>query len=137
MHHLSWEEVQALTGPGTVGLPLGYKPDAQQKLLGKPAVPAAVRSAGILGRAAGDAQELELLQLTRVAAGDEAGGVAGEGGAHAGPQISSLQEGLQVDVADAFVLMDAVSAKRSSCAGPGWRCRGWQRSQYMGAGSSA
>ncbi len=55
---LSWEEVQALTGPHTIGLPLGYKAPQQQQAL--PAVqhagllkPAASKHAKMLDAAAG------------------------------------------------------------------------------------
>lgn len=49
--HLTWEEVQALTGPDIVGLPLGYKPPPAAKVAA-PALPAGTVAANSLADAA-------------------------------------------------------------------------------------
>jgi hypothetical protein len=134
--HLSWEEMQALTGPGTVGLPLGYKPDAQQKLLGKPAMPAALRAgpaAGLFDAVGEPARRL--LQGVESAAVDEAGVAAGDG------QCSSTLGGLQ-DTACEVVVAEEVHeliCSHSSVDGSrlGWRQRGWKRTDYLVADGTA
>jgi hypothetical protein len=135
--HLSWEEVQALTGPGTVGLPLGYKPDAQQQLLGRAlvqkALPAA--SAEVVGGATGNTQKQ--LQMTAVG---EAGVLAIDGPGQQQPQQQqqrSMEGAPQGNGAGAvMVVVEAVNgtshgADLTSAGDAGWRQHGWQRSQYL------
>ncbi|WIA19044.1 hypothetical protein OEZ85_003701 [Tetradesmus obliquus] len=121
--HLSWEEVTALTGPGTVGLPVGYTPGAQQQRLLQ------------LGRSAG-AAALQLPAaatsgLLAAAAADEAGVAAG-----AGQDTRSLMEmqsgrGGEVAAVEGKEEATLVSSHAAGRAGLGWRQRGWQRAQYL------
>jgi hypothetical protein len=140
---LSWEEVQVLTGPGTVGLPLGYKPDVQQKLLlGRPAVPAAsslpAASAGMLdGVAEGKTPvQLKMTAEGAVAAAD----MADHDVPHsvgAGQQKQRLVAGLQGGVDGTVVVVDAAHDSKQAGSGGAlsWRQQGWQRSEYLTRGN--
>jgi hypothetical protein len=142
--HLTWGEVQALTGPGTVGLPLGYKPDAQQKLLGRAVVQKALPAASaevLRGGAAGGAHVQKQLQMTAVG---EAGVPAIAGAGKQQQQQERSMVGVpQGDGANAVVVVgDAVDGERDG-VGPtaagdaGWRQRGWQRINYLVPGNGA
>ncbi|WIA39331.1 hypothetical protein OEZ86_005443 [Tetradesmus obliquus] len=121
--HLSWEEVTALTGPGTVGLPVGYTPGAQQQRLLQ------------LGRSAG-AAALQLPAaatsgLLAAAAADEAGVAAGAG--QVTRSLMEMQSGRGGEVAAVEGKEEAtlVSSHAAGRAGLSWRQRGWQRAQYL------
>jgi hypothetical protein len=138
--HISWEEVQAMTGPGTVSLPLGYKPDVQQKLLGKPAMLAglpassAASSTDDMMIAAAQASHKLLLEGAKAAfyAEDEAIVAA----ADVSEDVSSLED-LQTCRAGGVVAVEAVHELTGvggmEGAALGWRQRGWKRSQYLAA----
>lgn len=105
---LSWEEVQALAGPGTLGLPLGYTPSAQ--LLPPPQQPALLPPQPPLLPLA--AQQPEALP---VPASNALSGTV--------PQPAAEVALTEVTTAEGFLTDSNV---RSS-----WRRPGWRRAEYV------
>lgn len=115
MPPLTWEEVQALTGPDTVGLPLGYKPTAAptQPKLAKKALPGLHNSS------------------TQSTAAEVAGNSAAVGQSDQ-PMLQVSAAGETIAAAAAAVQGAVIVSQGGGTArNNGWRHRGLSRSQYL------
>jgi hypothetical protein len=114
--HLSWSEVQALTGSQRlVGLPLGYRPPPEGTLLRTPAIGCA--TAGVIE------DTTQLLQLKGPLAA-QAQGLAVDGN-RSRAAISQPSASRDLD------LHAASPGAPSAAMDAGWHRPGWTRAQYL------
>lgn len=126
---LTWEEVQVLTGPDTVGLPLGYKPTAARTQL----KPAARPLLGLHDTS---------VQSTAASAAAVPGSLAaGRSAAAVGQSDQSMLQvsaaGETTAAAAAAVQGDVIVSQGGGAARHhGWWRRGHSRSQYLLGGDA-